>query len=207
MQIDYKNTLLEFETNEDVFSPKDLDMGTKTMLNHAEIKDGDQILDLGCGFGFVGIYYAKLFPSSKVTLVDISENAVKLSKKNAQLNGVAPTILESDGFNALKNQTFDVVLSNPPYHADFSVPKAFIESAYRQLNMNGKLYMVTKRRIWYENKIRSVFGYVKVIEENGYCVFYTEKRERKKNSQPKNRNKLSKKLQRKYSSNKRNNTL
>lgn len=197
LAIRYDELTLEFETNESVFSPKGLDAGTKAMLKEAVINDQDRILDLGCGYGFVGIYLAKRYPEAAVTMTDISANAIDLTTKNAQRNGVAPEIILSEGFKEISDKTFDVILSNPPYHVDFSVPKEFIEQAYRQLALNGKLYMVTKRRKWYENKIRSVFGYVKVTEVEGYYVFYAEKRAKKPLVKKKEK-KMSKKLQRKY---------
>lgn len=197
LAVRYDELSLEFETNESVFSPKGLDTGTKAMLKEAVINDQDRILDLGCGYGFVGIYLAKKYPDTTVTMTDISANAIDLTTKNAQRNDVAPEIVLSEGFREISDKTFDVVLSNPPYHVDFSVPKEFIEQAYRQLALNGKIYMVTKRRKWYENKIRSVFGYVKVTEVDDYYVFYAEKRSKKPLVKKKEK-KMSKKLQRKY---------
>lgn len=197
LAIRYDELTLEFETNESVFSPKGLDAGTKAMLKEAVINNQDRILDLGCGYGFVEIYLAKKYPYTTVTMTDISANAIDLTTKNAQRNEVAPEIVSSEGFKAISDKTFDVILSNPPYHVDFSVPKEFIEQAYRQLALNGKLYMVTKRRKWYENKIRSVFGYVKVTENEDYYVFYAEKRAKKPLVKKKEK-KMSKKLQRKY---------
>lgn len=198
LMIKYDKLSLNFETNEKVFSPKGLDAGTKAMLEEATIQAQDRILDLGCGFGFVGIYLAKKYPSSSITMVDISQNAINLSSKNARVNDVTPEIILSEGFNAISQKTFDVILTNPPYHIDFSVPKKFIENAYLQLTLNGKLYMVTKRRKWYENKIRSIFSYVKVTENNGYYIFYAEKREKKAINKKKEKGNLSKKLRRKY---------
>lgn len=197
LAVRYDELSLEFETNESVFSPKGLDVGTKAMLKAAVINDQDRILDLGCGYGFVGIYLAKRYPEAAVTMTYISANAIDLTTKNAQRNDVAPEIVLSEGFKEISDKTFDVILSNPPYHVDFSVPKEFIEKAYRQLALNGKLYMVTKRRKWYENKIRSVFGYVKVTEADDYYVFYAEKRAKNPLVKKKEK-KMSKKLQRKY---------
>lgn len=197
LAVRYDELSLEFETNESVFSPKGLDVGTKAMLKAAIINDQDRILDLGCGYGFVGIYLAKRYPEAAVTMTDISANAIDLTTKNARRNDVAPEIVLSEGFREISDKTFEVILSNPPYHVDFSVPKEFIEKAYRQLALNGKLYMVTKRRKWYENKISSVFGYVKVTEVDDYYVFYAEKRAKNPLVKKKEK-KMSKKLQRKY---------
>ncbi len=199
LNIHYQATALQFETDPEVFSPSGLDLGTESMMEQLHTQDGLRVLDLGCGFGFVGIYLATQYPHDQVTMVDVDQNAVGLSKMNAQRNQVTPTILQSNGFENLAGQTFDLILSNPPYHTDFAVAKSFIEGAHRQLAMNGHLYMVTKRRKWYENKIQSTFGNVQVTELNDYCVFYAEKRPftKRKRNQAKEHT-LSKKLQRKY---------
>lgn len=198
LTINYQATSLQFETDAEVFSPHGLDLGTESMMEQLHTTDGQRVLDLGCGFGFVGIYLATQYPHDRVTMVDVDQNAVGLSKLNAQRNHVTPTILQSNGFEKLAGQTFDLILSNPPYHTDFAVAKAFIEDGHRHLAMGGHLYMVTKRRKWYENKLRSTFGNVQVTELNDYCVFVAEKRpfaKRKKNQAKEHT--LSKKLQRK----------
>ncbi len=96
-----------------------------------------------------------------------------------------------DGYNNIEEGDFTWILSNPPYHVDFSVPKHFIEVGYK------KLVMVTKRLAWYKNKLTSIFGGVKVHEINGYYVFVVEKRIQSKKVNEKTTNTLSKKLQRK----------
>jgi 16S rRNA (guanine1207-N2)-methyltransferase len=80
------------------------------------------------------------------------------------------------------------------------VAKAFIEEGYKHLVFDGKFMMVTKRLAWYRNKISSVFGGVKVFEQDGYYVFVAEKRRRCRINQRKEKQKLSKKLERKYGS-------
>lgn len=199
LTINYQATSLQFETDAEVFSPRGLDLGTESMLETLRTKDGQRVLDLGCGFGFVGTYLATQYPHDQVTMVDVDQNAVGLSKLNVRRNHVSATVLQSNGFEKIADQTFDLILSNPPYHTDFSVAKGFIEGAHRQLSMGGHLYMVTKRRKWYENKIRTTFGNVTVRELNDYVVFVAEKRPhvKHKKNQAKEHT-LSKKLQRKY---------
>jgi len=97
----------------------------------------------------------------------------------------------------VEESDFTLILSNPPYHADFSVPKHFIEGGFKKLVAGGKLVMVTKRLDWYKNKLISVFGGVKVYEINGYYVFVAEKRTLTPKAKKKATNGLSRKLQRK----------
>lgn len=82
----------------------------------------------------------------------------------------------SDGFRDVDASGFDLILSNPPYQADFSVAKGFIEKGFNRLKIGGRLYMVTKRREWYRNKMIAVFGGVEIRETDGYFVFIAERR-------------------------------
>ena len=191
---------LVLQTNEEVFSPTAVDKGTRAMLSFVEFKEGDKVLDLGCGCGVVGILAAKQIGAEKVVMCDVSENAVQLSKQNAVLNGVGGvTIRKSDGLKEISETGFTLILSNPPYHTDFAVAKGFIEDGFKKLAVGGKMVMVTKRLDWYRNKLSSVFGGVTVKEKDGYYVFVAEKRgNRKPKKEKKNEQIMSKKLQRKY---------
>lgn len=171
---------LEFETSQKCFSPGRVDAGTLAILSCVEFAEGQKVLDLGCGYGVVGIAAAKLAGASNVCMVDIDQEAVLYSMKNAGRNGVEGVcIIRSDGFDSLNETSFDLILSNPPYHADFTVAKKFIEKGFNRLKIGGRMFMVTKRREWYKNKFISVFGGVKIHETDGYFVFEAEKRSEK----------------------------
>ncbi len=189
---------LKFHTENTLFSPNHIDNGTIAMLSQVEIQAGQKVLDLGCGYGVVGIYAAHFTEEMNVTMTDVNPTAIEFAAKNAVQNGKASIhILQSNGFQNISEQEFDLILSNPPYHADFQVPKHFIEDGLCHLKYGGKMVMVTKRYQWYKNKLEAVFGGVKVIEENGYYIFIAEKRNRFK-KQRKQKRELSKKLERKY---------
>ncbi|MDE7324745.1 MAG: methyltransferase, partial [Lachnospiraceae bacterium] len=170
-----KNQTLSFTTNEKVFSPRALDSGTAAMLSVAEFMPDDKVLDLGCGYGAVGILAAKLTPFGQVTMCDISEDALALSWQNAQKNNIpvagyqpvggfdfdvlkqntiphqsetSPVfgnflhIQKSDGFSLISDKDYTKILTNPPYHTDFSVAKGFIEDGFSHLAAGGIMYMV-----------------------------------------------------------------
>ena len=188
---------MKFETEPSNFSPNNVDIGTLAMLSVTDILQSDKILDLGCGYGIVGILAGKLIGQENIIMCDISECAVKQAKINAKLNQVSNIDIRlSDGFQNIPENDFTLILSNPPYHTDFSVAKQFIEGGFKKLALGGKLIMVTKRLDWYKNKLISIFGGVKIHKVNGYYIFVAEKRNTsiKKKAQI---NKLSKKLQRK----------
>ncbi|MCM1055688.1 MAG: methyltransferase [Bacteroides sp.] len=192
---------LTLYAHDSMFSPNAPDKGTLAMLTLTEISRGDKVLDLGCGSGIVGIYAAKLIGSENVVMTDSSEIAAEFAKKNAALNNVPDIPVRcGNGYENITDRDFTVIMSNPPYHTDFSVAKAFIEGGYRRLAFGGRMIMVTKRLDWYKNKLSSVFGGVNVREKDGYYIFTAEKRQLAVNPKPKEKARLSKKLRRKYSS-------
>ncbi len=194
-----KGTDLMFDPDPAVFSPHAVDQGTLAMLSAVEFLPSDRVLDLGCGYGAVGILAAKLIGWERVVLCDVSRQAVDCARKSAVLNGVPDIDIRlSDGFDQVQDKNFTLILSNPPYHADFSVPRAFIEGSFQRLELGGRLVMVTKRLDWYKNKLSAVFGGVKIAETGGYYVFTAEKRSSTIKKKQKSPPKLSKKLQSKY---------
>ena len=168
---------LELETRPGLFSPGHADRGTLAMLSCVEFKPGLRVLDLGCGWGIVGILAARLCGEENVVLADIEPLAVEVAALNAARNGVGGVKTSvSDGFGQLDDTGFDLILSNPPYQSDFSVAKGFIEKGFNRLNIGGRMWMVTKRRDWYRNKLTAIFGGVRVRPIDGYFVFEAEKR-------------------------------
>lgn len=172
--------MLRLESAAGLFSPKGIDKGTAAMLDTCNFTSDDNVLDLGCGTGIVGLIAAA--KGAKVTMVDIDPQAVETARSNAEQN-LTPEELGriksyiSDGFDAITDANFTKILSNPPYHTDFSVAKKFIEGAFSHLRIGGQLFMVTKRFEWYKNKLTAVFGGAKIKEtEDGYFLFVAEKR-------------------------------
>lgn len=179
--INQNGTILEFQTEKSLFSPKKVDQGTLAMLSQTDFSEGDKVLDLGCGYGVVGILAAGVVGDQSVVMSDCSATAVRVARQNAVRNGYPDiNVVQSDAYDHIEDTDFSLILSNPPYHTDFSVAKRFIQGGYRHLVSGGRMIMVVKRLLWYRNKLTSVFGGVKVRECNGYYVLIAEKREGKK---------------------------
>lgn len=171
------NQPLEIETTEGLFSPRGADAGTLSMVSAVELESGQKLLDLGCGAGLVGIAAAKVLGEENVWMTDVDPAAVRCAAENAKRNGVENVHLCcGDTLDAVDASGFDWILSNPPYHADFSVAKKFIEKGFNRLKLGGKLVMVVKRELWYRNKLTAIFGGVRMQEIGGYFVFTAEKR-------------------------------
>ena len=182
----YDRRTLTFVTYPGLFSPEHPDRGTLAMLSSVEFTPDMKVLDLGCGCGLAGLCAAVSCGAERVWMCDIDPRAVECSKENADRNGLDGVhVIVSDAYAALDTSGFDLILSNPPYQSDFSVAKTFIEKGFNRLKLGGRLFMVTKRRAWYENKLRAVFGGVKVAEIDGYFVFEAQRRTQRYAQKPK----------------------
>jgi len=171
-----KQKTLQFITHKDLFSPSSADDGTLAMLSTVSVNDNDKILDLGCSYGFVGIVLKTKNSKADIHLVDNDPIAIEYAKRNIEMNGLGLNVWHSDGFENIYDRDYTKILTNPPYHTDFSVAKGFIENGYNHLVVGGYMIMVVKRLLWYKNKLSSVFGGVKIEEVNDYYVLSSQKR-------------------------------
>jgi 16S rRNA (guanine1207-N2)-methyltransferase len=166
-----------------LFSLKELDFGTELLIKNAKIPDGSpHIMDLGCGYGIVGIALKRHYPDIKLTMSDINDRAVKISKQNCDENDVLCSVLKSDIFSApeLQDKKFDVILTNPPFSAGKKICIDFIEQSFEHLNKGGSLQLVAPHNKGGESlkKIMlSVFGNVdELTKKRGYRVYYSIKK-------------------------------
>ena len=166
---------VEIETDPTLFSPRRLDQGTRHLIESTTFTEAERVLDLGCGAGVVGIVAAK--HGAEVTALDNDATAVELTRANAARNGVEVDVVSSDGFRHLSTSGFDQVLVNPPYHADFAVPKHFIEKGFNRLVIGGAMRLVTQRQRWYRRKLAAIFGGARELDCAPYTVFVAERRQ------------------------------
>lgn len=173
--VSFRGVCAEICTSPGLFSERGPDEGTMLMLSKAEITPGMRLLDLGCGCGIVGALCALL--GAEVFMLDCDPAAVDASARTLAANGISGvTPLLSDGFADFREAHLDLILSNPPYHSDFSVARGFIEKGFNRLNIGGKLMLVTKRTLWYKNKLTAVFGGCEQFTDDGYTVFTAQRR-------------------------------
>lgn len=168
-----------FLTDAGVFSKKYLDFGTKTLLSVLEVSaDAKTLLDLGCGYGPIGIVMKRRYEHLLVTLSDVNERAVRLAAKNLLINEVDGNTIVSDGFDNLSN-TFDVITLNPPIRAGKEKVYELYDGAYDHLNKDGKLWVVIQKKQGAEstiNHLNKLFNNCNVILKNkGYYILVSQK--------------------------------
>ena len=142
----YRGHDLSFWTDAGVFSRGELDQGTRLLLDALpESMEGD-ILDLGCGWGPIGISVKAAWPAASVTMSDVNLRALEWSRKNAERNGTPVVCVESDGLSALKDRRYDFILTNPPIRAGKQVIYTMFADAAACLKPGGSLYLVIRKQ-------------------------------------------------------------
>jgi 16S rRNA G1207 methylase RsmC len=170
---------LQFHTTWGLFSPKGVDEGSRLLLDHMEVNKDDNTLDLGCGYGPLGLTLAKLAPEGTSTLVDKDFVAVEYSKKNAQLNGINNSkIFLSNGFDQVSDNNFDIVVSNLPAKTGKELYYLYFYDALARMNPGARFYVVTISglRKFIAKAFDEVFGnYKKLKQGKTYTVAVAHK--------------------------------
>lgn len=141
----YRGHGLSFMTDAGVFSKGELDVGSRLLLDALPTLQGD-VLDIGCGWGAIGIAVAKANKQSRVTMLDVNRRALGLCQENCLRNGVTAEILESDGMAAVLGRKFDAIITNPPIRAGKQVIYKMFADAATSLNAEGALYLVIRKQ-------------------------------------------------------------
>ncbi|CAN5917252.1 class I SAM-dependent methyltransferase [soil metagenome] len=160
-----RGTEYELYTRPGIFSWDHVDEATAILADAMEVPSGASVLDLGCGSGALGITAAKLSGGGPLCMLDADVEAVRSATRSAESNGVTSfRALVSDVASAVRDERFDVVVTNPPFHVgkatDLDVPMQFIEDAFGVLSKGGRLFLVANRTLPYEQAIRHRFGNV-----------------------------------------------
>ncbi|MFC4411849.1 class I SAM-dependent methyltransferase [Chungangia koreensis] len=169
-----------FNTDAGVFSKGEVDFGSRLLIESFVMPqvDGD-VLDVGCGYGPIGLSLAKSYPERKVHMVDVNGRAIELSGKNAKENDVENVhIYESDGLSNVEGQ-FAAILTNPPIRAGKETVFKFYDEAFEKLKAGGELWVVIQKKQGAPSTIehlRELFGRVETVEKKkGYYILKAEK--------------------------------
>ncbi|MEA5013784.1 MAG: class I SAM-dependent methyltransferase [Candidatus Limiplasma sp.] len=166
----YRGHALVFDTDSGVFSRLQVDKGSELLLHTLPEALMGRVLDMGCGYGAIGLSVAKAYPGCSVTLADINERAVALAEQNAKANGLILRTLVSDGFEALKEERFDWILLNPPIRAGKQVIYGMFADAARCLSPRGELWLVIRKQQGAPSAmeyLKGLFAQVQAVEKKG----------------------------------------
>ncbi|WEK53819.1 MAG: class I SAM-dependent methyltransferase [Candidatus Cohnella colombiensis] len=169
---------LKLTSDAGVFSRDGVDYGSRALIEQMEFADNATILDVGCGYGPMGLTAARLAPRGHVTLIDINERAVELAQYNASLNRISNvSFAVSNLFGAVEGKTYDVILSNPPIRAGKAVVHQLFAEAWSHLKPGGSLWIVIQKKQGAPSalaKLEEVFGEDNVAEvgkDKGFRIY------------------------------------
>jgi len=159
---------LQFKTSSSMFSPKKIDNATVLLIENMRLQG--EILDLGCGYGPLGISAAVVSPESSVTMAEINERAARLAEENIALNRIPNAIvIESDFFEKI-NEKFDTIIMNPPMAIGMQRLLALIQECKEHLAKGGSLQIVSRHNKGgsrLETRMKDVFGNVETLAKGG----------------------------------------
>lgn len=160
-----------------LFSKQELDKASQLLIEKAQIKNNTKILDLGCGYGVIGLALLRKY-DVEVVFSDVNERAVVITKKNLDYLKLKGTVIKSDLFENI-NDKFDAIISNPPYAAGREVCFSLIEESINYLNPEGTLQIVARHNKGgktLSEKMFEVFGNVEsVAKKSGFRVYLSRK--------------------------------
>ena len=167
-----------FISDDGVFSKDTLDFGSRVLLENLVPRTLEgELLDLGCGIGYIGILLKKYHPELKVSMVDINETAVELARENSRLYGQDNNVLVSDGLSAVEGQ-FDIIVTNPPIRTGKDNIYRLFKEGFSHLKAQGKMYVVIRKKQGAESAVRylGTLGKTEVIDRvKGYWILSVEK--------------------------------
>lgn len=182
--IDFTFTLrghtFHFQTDQGVFSKKEVDFGSRVLLDLVTMPETEgPVLDMGCGYGPIGLALATSFPGRHVHMVDINTRAVELAEKNAARNHISNvSIYESNLFEKVKSGPFALIATNPPIRAGKQIVHRIFEESYQYLAKTGNFggHPEKAGRPFCQEKLESIFDEVDCVgKEKGYFVFKAKK--------------------------------
>lgn len=168
-----------FRTTWGLFSPKDIDEGTRLLLDYIQVSETDNCMDLGCGYGPIGLVLAHLAPRGQTLMVDKDFVAVDYACRNIDQNRIdnAEAML-SNAFSDIGGRQFDLIASNIPAKVGKEMLAIIIQDAFDHLNPGGRFYVVSINglRQLFKREFNTVFGnYSKVKQGKSYTISMAEK--------------------------------
>ena len=177
LRVELLGEKMTFLTDAGVFSKKMVDFGSQLLLKCLEVNEGETVLDVGCGYGPLGLSLAKVY-GVQATMVDINNRALDLARQNAERNKVEAAIFQSNIYEQVEGE-FDHVISNPPIRAGKQVVHEIIEKSRDFLNDGGDLTIVIQKKQGApsaKSKMEDVFGNCEIVKKDkGYYILRSVK--------------------------------
>lgn len=180
-QSELKGNSFRFKTDSGVFSKKEVDFGSRLLIDTFELKnETGLILDVGCGYGPIGLSLAKAYPDATVHMVDVNERAIMLAEENAAENKIDNVkIYESDRLTGVEEKGFNAILTNPPIRAGKKVVHDIFEQSFLHLAEGGELWVVIQKKQGAPSameKMEELFGQVDIAAKSkGYFILKSVK--------------------------------
>ncbi len=176
---DFQGKHLIYTTDHGVFSRQRLDFGSRVLMDSIDIGNAKSILDVGCGYGTMGIALKSVHEDLQVLMTDVNKRAISLAKENIKCNNLEGIdVIESDVYENV-HDTYDLVISNPPIRAGKKVVSAIISGSYDHLNKGGRLVIVIQKKQGAPSAkklMEDIFGNATVINrEKGYYILQSYK--------------------------------
>jgi 16S rRNA G1207 methylase RsmC len=176
----FRGVAFEFLTASGVFSKKRVDLGTRLLIESMVLPGDGCALDVGCGYGAVGVAAAVFNPKLRVVMVDVNERAVWLARRNIEINRVQRVqVRKGCLYEPVRELTFDCVLSNPPVSAGMQTVEAIITGAHVHMTDHATFEMVLRSKVAGKRVhtiLESVFGNFQILaRQSGYRVFISQK--------------------------------
>jgi len=164
----FRDRVYHLRTRPGVFSWRSLDEGTRLLLDHLKVRSDERVLDVGCGYGVVGMCAADHAREGEAVLVDIDSLACDCARENLVRNGISNAyVVLGDGVSAAGRHDFTLIVSNPPFHSgqgvDLGATVRFISEARASLKARGRLVLVANQFLPYDRAMRDVFGHVETV--------------------------------------------
>ena len=174
-----------FQTDAGVFSRERLDPGSRLLIEALELTEVSVPLDLGCGYGPVGLAISRELPARQVYMSDLNSRAIELTKENARLNGISNVVIkQGDGLSPWRELlnaglSFDLVVTNPPLRTGKQTVLELFRDAYHHLTPDGSLWAVIRTNQGaksYLRELQTIFGQAEVVAiKGGYRVLRAKK--------------------------------